>query len=377
MPPGEKFKSFYAEVLGQSEAQQIDALYENLPIKAIRIIPEKFDINRLCELIVENQEEDVEYEIFDDDAVITNDEKLLSFLSHSIEFSAGKFYIQALPAYLVIKYLPLENADYALDACACPGGKGLHCYDRFLRKKPVIMNEPSQARRNKMISVLKIYQADDLPILGIEAGRICRFVVNEIPVIILDVPCSGEAHIISDSQRLKSWRPNQTYQLAKRQYAILSSAIYALKPEGTILYCTCSLSPFENEAVILRALRQFGDAIELMSFPEEFWNIPKIKSSNLRAIEQANDDKFNNEIINYSVRFRPSEFGIPFFACLLRKKRPIYPKREVRQYDIRYSVSNCPKGFSKVIVGAQKEYCVPENWPKLAGLPYLQIGKKT
>ncbi len=204
------FKSFYAEILGKDEALEIDAI-NTIHKKAIRIIPSKYDIDKLKKLIAKHfSEADMLFDVFSDDAIITKNEELLQYLSHSSEFASGKFYIQALPAYLVIKYLPIGNAEYAFDACAAPGGKGLHCYDRFLRKKPVIMNDLSKARRKKMLPILKTYQASELPILGIDAARICRFVTNEIPLIILDVPCSGESHILEDSRRLKNWSPKQS-----------------------------------------------------------------------------------------------------------------------------------------------------------------------
>jgi len=68
------------------------------------------------------------------------------------------------------------------------------------------------------------------------------------------VPCSGDGTIRKNIGIWKSWQPNDGNGLHGLQLRILQRAIKMLKPDGRIVYSTCSLNPVENEAVIAAAL---------------------------------------------------------------------------------------------------------------------------
>jgi len=77
--------------------------------------------------------------------------------------------------------------------------------------------------------------------------------------VLLDVPCSGlgTLHRHADAR----WRqtPEEPYKLAKTQAEILDRATTWVKPEGVIVYSTCTLHPAENEEVINQFLENHPD----------------------------------------------------------------------------------------------------------------------
>jgi 16S rRNA C967 or C1407 C5-methylase (RsmB/RsmF family) len=311
--------------------------------------------------------------VFDDALLVSTD--LAGVLSRCTAFDEGKFYLQSFASYFVIKMLPLEGVPYILDVCASPGGKAIHSYDRLGRTKPVIVNEPAGARRLRLTSVLRTYGADDLPTLGIDGGLLCAFVANEIPFIVLDAPCSGEAHILAQPQRRKEWTPRQTKMLAQRQLSLAVSAAHALQPGGYLLYSTCAMSPFENELLIQELLDRLEGAVEPAPWPEGSSAELQKYATNFSPLTTVENRAIDPRIVQNGWRFRPTDFGEPFFAILLKKVLPTQPKKPVEPFPIRYE-----RGPSKDVrilkVGpGQREYRVPAVWPELPPLPYLHVGR--
>ena len=50
-----------------------------------------------------------------------------------------------------------------------------------------------------------------------------------------------------------------------QQESIMFSAAFLLKPDGTMVYSTCTFNPMENECVIANTLRQYP--LELIPLP--------------------------------------------------------------------------------------------------------------
>ena len=78
--------------------------------------------------------------------------------------------------------------------------------------------------------------------------------------ILLDAPCSSERHVLGSEKALAAWTSARPRFLAKRQWALLSSAFLLLQNGGSLVYATCALSPEENDAVVLRLLEKYKDA---------------------------------------------------------------------------------------------------------------------
>ena len=64
---------------------------------------------------------------------------------------------------------------------------------------------------------------------------------------------------------------------SETQLSLLKKAIKLLKPEGEIIYSTCSILNCENEAIVEKALKETNAKIEPIKF-KEIENIPLIPS---------------------------------------------------------------------------------------------------
>ena len=56
------------------------------------------------------------------------------------------------------------------------------------------------------------------------------------------------------------WNPNMVKRIAGTQRQLIEVAFNCLKPNGTLVYSTCSLEPEENEAVVDFLLNKYENA---------------------------------------------------------------------------------------------------------------------
>lgn len=74
--------------------------------------------------------------------------------------------------------------------------------------------------------------------------------------ILVDVPCTTDRHSVNedDNNVFKSTRIRERLKLPEVQASILTHCLELLKPGGSLVYSTCSLSPVQNDGVVHMAL---------------------------------------------------------------------------------------------------------------------------
>jgi 16S rRNA (cytosine967-C5)-methyltransferase len=137
-----------------------------------------------------------------------------------------------------------------LDACAAPGGKTAHLLELANAHVTALDISPERCERI----------AQTLQRLGLQEGARVLAADAAQPegwwdgtaydAILLDAPCtaSGIVRRHPDVRWLR--RPTDVGQLAAIQYRLLKALWPLLKPQGRLLYCTCSVFRAEGEAQV-------------------------------------------------------------------------------------------------------------------------------
>lgn len=161
--------------------------------------------------------------------------------------------------------LPLSSGMKVLDMCAAPGGKLLTMLYRRLDGVSFVANELSSARALRLKKVMADYIPTHLcPSFAHKDGSLIGLKQPEhYDAVLLDAPCSSEAHVVKDAELLKKFTGLRK-TLPMRQYSLLCSAILATKKGGHIMYATCSINKNENEEVIKKVLKKKSDEVELV-----------------------------------------------------------------------------------------------------------------
>ncbi|MCF8058895.1 MAG: RsmB/NOP family class I SAM-dependent RNA methyltransferase [Bacteriovoracaceae bacterium] len=168
--------------------------------------------------------------------------------------------------------LDIKPGDKVLDLCAAPGGKSLIMAYALRGHGHLSANDKSENRRFRLQKVLRsflppeIYK-DTIRITGFDASSWCLYELEAYDKILLDAPCSSERHVLDSPTHLLDWRPGRTKRLAANQWTMLASAWLVLRYGGRLVYSTCSLSPLENDGVVSKLLKKFGEEV-LISKPE-------------------------------------------------------------------------------------------------------------
>jgi len=175
------------------------------------------------------------------------------------KFKEGWWSVQDASAQLVTYLLDPQPNEITIDACAAPGGKTTHISDRLKNTGKVYALDRLANRLKKVDQNTARLGITNVETLEIDAREFASIPEGKCDRILLDVPCSGlgTLHRHADAR----WRqtPDEPYKLAKTQSEILERATQWVKPEGIIVYSTCTIHPAENEEVITKFLANHPD----------------------------------------------------------------------------------------------------------------------
>ena len=187
---------------------------------------------------------------------------------------AGLFYMQEPSASAVIEALDTRPGMTVLDLCAAPGGKSTHLAARLEGEGLLVSNECVSARVRPLLSNLERMGARNAIVTSRMPDELAELCGPAFDAVVTDAPCSGEGMFRRDPEALREWSPEHVASCAQRQRLILADAARMVKPEGILLYSTCTLNLRENEENIARFLEENRDftleAIESVPLPAAF-----------------------------------------------------------------------------------------------------------
>ena len=153
----------------------------------------------------------------------------------------------------VIDYLDLQSDHIILDACAAPGSKTTHILECYPIIKKLISVDSSQSRLAKINENIKRLQlnSQNVKLMVVDILSIQQeFSENVFDRILLDAPCSAIG-VIRRHPDIKILRKKTDIKNLSEQQLIMLKTIWPLlKPNGKLIYTTCSILPNENEQVI-------------------------------------------------------------------------------------------------------------------------------
>lgn len=165
-------------------------------------------------------------------------------------FEEGLISVQDAGAQLAALLLDAQPGMRVLDACAAPGGKTGHILEHTeglaevvavdIDAQRVIRVEENLRRLNR---AARLVVADVRQPAGFWDGR-------PFERILLDAPCSSTGVIRRHPDIKLLRRAEDIPAFAAVQLEILRATFGLLSPGGRLLYCTCSVLPDENQAVI-------------------------------------------------------------------------------------------------------------------------------
>ncbi|MGL6316759.1 16S rRNA (cytosine(967)-C(5))-methyltransferase RsmB [Vibrio sp. WXL103] len=183
-------------------------------------------------------------------------------------FEKGWVSVQDAAAQLSVDYLKPQDGELILDCCAAPGGKTAHILERTQDAQVVAIDCDDQ--RLKRVH-------DNLKRLNLKAEVICGdarepnewWQGEQFDRILLDAPCSALGVIRRHPDIKWLRRGDDIAALAALQSEILDAMWQQLKPGGTLVYATCSITPQENVEQVKAFLARTDNVDLIDSDPAE------------------------------------------------------------------------------------------------------------
>ncbi|MEM1156115.1 MAG: 16S rRNA (cytosine(967)-C(5))-methyltransferase RsmB [Pseudomonadota bacterium] len=175
-------------------------------------------------------------------------------------FSSGALSVQDEAAQLAAHYLGASRGERILDACAAPGGKACHLLELEPELDELVAMDIDELRLQKVRDNLHRTRLEATVVLGDARKPAQQFETASFDRILVDAPCSATG-VVRRNPDIKLLRRSSDIQsLSVLQGEILAGLWPLLKPDGYLLYVTCSILKQENADVIERFLRSTPDA---------------------------------------------------------------------------------------------------------------------
>ena len=168
------------------------------------------------------------------------------FDAHGHElWQRGAYATQSRASMLAARTLDPQPGERVLDLCAAPGGKTTHLAALMGNEGMVVAVERHAGRAAALRRTCERMHAGNVTVQVADAAG---FRSGEpFDRVLADPPCSGLGTLQGHPDLRWRVTPGTIDSLAESQRAILDAANGALRPGGTLVYSTCTLSRRENE----------------------------------------------------------------------------------------------------------------------------------
>lgn len=170
-------------------------------------------------------------------------------------FADGAWWVQDAAAALPVQVLAPQAGERILDLCAAPGGKTMQLAAAGANVTAV---DASAGRLRRV--------AENLNRTGLQATTIVADVFSltegDYDAVLLDAPCSATGTIRRHPDLPYAKDGSEFAALIAQQAAMIDHALTLLKPNGRLVFCTCSLLPDEGEVQVDEALARYAGQTE-------------------------------------------------------------------------------------------------------------------
>lgn len=172
-------------------------------------------------------------------------------------FQKGYFSVQDESTGLPVKLLDPKPQMRILDLCSAPGGKTSFIADLMKNEGEIIAIDKFESRLKileKNLKRMRVTNVKTIPVdaLGFEDS-------TGFDRVLIDAPCSGLG-TLTKKPDLK-WKKDlgDIRKITNIQYNLLKKGASLLKPNGYLVYSTCTIEPEENIDIVKKFLSEHSN----------------------------------------------------------------------------------------------------------------------
>lgn len=172
-------------------------------------------------------------------------------------FQKGYFSVQDESTGLPVKLLDPKPQMRVLDLCSAPGGKTSFIADLMKNEGEIIAIDKFESRLKileKNLKRMRVTNVKTIPVDALEFEDSTGF-----DRVLIDAPCSGLG-TLTKKPDLK-WKKDlgDIRKITNIQYNLLKKGASLLKPNGYLVYSTCTIEPEENIDIVKKFLSEHSN----------------------------------------------------------------------------------------------------------------------
>lgn len=163
------------------------------------------------------------------------------------EFEDGLLYVQDTASMMAVEQAELKAGDFVLDVCAAPGGKSIHAAQKLQGTGMVEARDLTDYKVELIEENIRRCGAANMRAKVWDALVFDVQMEKRADIVIADLPCSGLGVIGTKTDIKYNASEEKIRELSGLQRQILDTVRRYVKPGGTLLYSTCTITPEENQ----------------------------------------------------------------------------------------------------------------------------------
>ena len=221
-------------------------------------------------------------------------------------YEKGYIYLQSLSSMIPPIVLNPKPKEKILDLTAAPGSKTTQLSALMENQGYILANELDKIRCERLKYNVDMQGAKIVEVVNGRGEKIGEKYQEMFDKVLLDAPCSGEGRFCARNvMSYRNWSLKTVKDLSKLQKKLIESAYKALKPNGIMVYSTCTLNKEENEFILNWAINNLQ--LKILDIEVDFQ----------KALPEFSEDL--DVSINKSIRILPSKEMEGFFVAKLKK----------------------------------------------------------
>lgn len=162
------------------------------------------------------------------------------------DYRDGIFSIQGQSSMLAAEAVQAKAGMRVLDACAAPGGKSAYLCETMQNTGRVFAWELHEKRAMLLESLKRRLNLESLRVSVRDATEPKPDMNASLDAVLLDAPCSGLGVMVQKPDLKYRVKPEDIEPIVRQQRALLNALCGYVKPNGVLVYSTCSILPEEN-----------------------------------------------------------------------------------------------------------------------------------
>lgn len=257
----------WIEEFGVAKAERLLAAGDETPSLTIRVNTLKTDRSNLKKRLLERGFNVYDGRMFKNALLIEGADAISGRF-----YDSGLYSVQDEGALAAVIALDPKPGERVIDVCAAPGGKTTAIAEAMKNNGEVIALDIYKRRIRLIDQQSKRLGTTIVKTAVWDSTHTKNELIDSADRVICDVPCTGLGTVRHKPEiKYKEWDAD-IESLPVKQRDILTASSRYVKPGGTLVYCTCTISKRENEAVtndFLKKNKEFKKVKQQQLTPDE------------------------------------------------------------------------------------------------------------